>query len=296
MIPIRYVEPVFRPPSEVESLILPVTDGCSWNECTFCEMYTAPQKKFRAREEAEVLDSIRLTGEHYGDQVRRIFLADGDATVLPTRRLLAILEAIKAHLPAARRISSYCLPRNLRKKSQAEVNELAAAGLSMVYVGAESGDDQVLAAVHKGETFETTREALDKLGVAGITRSVMILNGLGGKVWSAQHAKNSARLANATQPEYLATLVVSFPLGEQRFRAGFPEWEPLSQHELFFETEQLLSALELKRTVFRSDHASNWLVLRGTLGADKERLLAQVRQAIENPDKAHLRPAWARGL
>ena len=296
MIPIRYVEPVFRPPSEAESLILPVTDGCSWNECTFCEMYTAPQKKFRAREEAEVLDSIRLTGEHYGDQVRRVFLADGDATVLPTRRLLAILEAIKAHLPAVRRISSYCLPRNLCKKSQAEVNELAAAGLSMVYVGAESGDDQVLAAVRKGETFETTREALDKLGAAGITRSVMILNGLGGKVYSRQHAENSARLANATQPEYLATLVVSFPLGEQRFRVGFPEWEALTQHELFVETEQLLSALELKRTVFRSDHASNWLVLKGTLGADKARLLAQVRQAIENPDKAHLRPAWARGL
>lgn len=296
MIPIRYVEPVFRPPSEAESLILPVTDGCSWNECTFCEMYTAPQKKFRARDEAEVLESIRLTGERYGDQVRRVFLADGDATVLPTRRLLAILDAIRAHLPAVRRISSYCLPRNLRKKSQAEVDELAAAGLAMVYVGAESGDDQVLAAVHKGETFETTREALDKLGAAGITRSVMILNGLGGKAYSRQHAANSARLANATQPEYLATLVVSFPLGEQRFRADFPEWEPLTQHGLFVETEQLLSALELKRTVFRSDHASNWLVLKGTLGADKARLLAQVRQAIENPEQAHLRPAWARGL
>ena len=296
MIPIRYVEPVFRPPSEAESLILPVTDGCSWNECTFCEMYTAPQKKFRARDEAEVLESIRLTGERYGNQVRRVFLADGDATVLPTRRLLNILAAIRAHLPAVRRISSYCLPRNLRKKSQAEVDELAAAGLAMVYVGAESGDDQVLAAVHKGETFETTREALDKLGAAGITRSVMILNGLGGKAYSRQHAANSARLANATQPEYLATLVVSFPLGEQRFRADFPEWEPLTQHGLFVETEQLLSALELKRTVFRSDHASNWLVLKGTLGADKARLLAQVRQAIENPEQAHLRPAWARGL
>ena len=296
MIPIRYVEPVFRPPSEAESLILPVTDGCSWNECTFCEMYTAPQKKFRARDEAEVLESIRLTGERYGNQVRRVFLADGDATVLPTRRLLNILAAIRAHLPAVRRISSYCLPRNLRKKSQAEVDELAAAGLAMVYVGAESGDDQVLAAVHKGETFETTRAALDKLGAAGITRSVMILNGLGGKAYSRQHAANSARLANATQPEYLATLVVSFPLGEQRFRADFPEWEPLTQHGLFVETEQLLSALELKRTVFRSDHASNWLVLKGTLGADKARLLAQVRQAIENPEQAHLRPAWARGL
>jgi radical SAM superfamily enzyme YgiQ (UPF0313 family) len=296
VIPIRYVEPVFRPPSEAESLILPVTDGCSWNKCTFCEMYTAPQKKFVARGEDEVLESIRLTGLRYGDDIRRVFLADGDALVLPTRRLVAILEAIRTHMPAVRRISSYCLPRNLRKKSQAEIDELAAAGLKMVYVGAESGDDEVLAAVDKGETFETTREALDKLGAAGITRSVMILNGLGGKALSMQHAENSARLANATQPEYLATLVVSFPRGEERFRAGFPGWEPLDQHELFVEMERFLGLLELKRTVFRSDHASNWLVLKGTLGADKERLLAQVRMAVSSPDAARLRPAWARGL
>ncbi len=296
MIPIRYVEPVFRPPSEAESLILPVTDGCSWNQCTFCEMYTAPQKQFRARSEEEVLESIRLTGQRYGDQIRRVFLADGDALVLPTRRLLSILEAIRIHMPAVRRISSYCLPRNLRKKSQADIDELAAAGLTMAYVGAESGDDAVLAAVSKGETFDTTCEALNKLGTAGITRSVMILNGLGGKALSAQHADNSARLANATQPEYLATLVVSFPQGEERLRAGFPGWEPLSQHELFVEMERFLSGLELKRTVFRSDHASNWLVLKGTLGSDKERLLQQVRQAISAPQAAHLRPGWARGL
>ena len=296
MVPIRYVEPVFRPPSEAESLILPVTDGCSWNQCTFCEMYTAPQKAFAARKEDEVLESIRLTGQRYGDQVRRVFLADGDALVLPTRRLLNILEAIRTHMPAVRRVSSYCLPRNLRKKSQEEINELAAAGLKMVYVGAESGDDQVLAAVNKGESFKSTCEALDKFGLAGITRSVMILNGLGGKLFTRQHAENSARLANATQPEYLATLVVSFPGGEARYRAGFPAWEPLSQHELFVEIAQFLSALELKRTVFRSDHASNWLVLKGTLGAEKERLLAQVRQAIEAPSAAGLRPNWARGL
>ena len=296
MLPIRYVEPVFRPPSEAESLILPVTDGCSWNKCTFCEMYTAPQKKLLARSEDEVLDSIRLSGQRYGSDVRRVFLADGDALVLPTRRLLTILEAIRTHMPAVRRISSYCLPRNLRRKSQAEIDELAAAGLKMVYVGAESGDDQVLAAVDKGETFDATCAALDKLGAAGITRSVMILNGLGGKRLSRQHAENSARLANATQPEYLATLVVSFPQGEERFRSGFPGWEPLDQNELFVEMERFLSALELKRTVFRSDHASNWLVLKGTLGVDKERLLQQVRRAIAAPEAAHLRPAWARGL
>lgn len=295
-IPIRYVEPVFRPPSEAQSLILPVTDGCSWNQCTFCEMYTAPQKAFRARSEDEVIDSIRRVGARYGDQVRRVFLADGDALVLPTRRLLVILEAIRTHLPAVRRISSYCLPRNLRKKSVADMQALASAGLSMVYVGAESGDDTVLARVNKGETFDTTRAALDALGEAGITRSVMILNGLGGPVFSAQHAEASARLANVTQPEYLATLVVSFPTGEQRFRAGFPEWAPLDLRGLLLEMESFLSQLDLKRTVFRSDHASNWLVLKGTLGADKARLLAQVRSALAAPERAGLRPAWARGL
>lgn len=124
----------------------------------------------------------------------------------------------------------------------------------------------------------------------------MILNGLGGRRLSGPHAEHSARLVNLVQPEYLATLVVSFPAGEERFRAGFPDWEPLSQQGLFAEMEMFLSALELKRTVFRSDHASNWLILKGTLGADKERLLAQVRQAMDNPAAAALRPAWARGL
>lgn len=296
MPPIRYVEPVFRPPSEAQSLILPVTEGCSWNRCTFCEMYTAPQKAFRARSEDEVLDSIRRCGELYGKDVRRVFLADGDALVLPTRRLLAYLGAIRRHLPAVHRVASYCLPRNLRKKSIAELVALREAGLALAYVGAESGDDTVLARVHKGEDFASTREALDKLGKAGITRSVMILNGLGGTLLSAQHAENAARLANATQPEFLSTLVVSFPLGEARFRAGFPEWQPLDQARLFREMEQLLASLELRRTVFRSDHASNWLVLKGTLGADKERLLTQVRQAIAEPQATQLRPAWARGL
>lgn len=200
------------------------------------------------------------------------------------------------HLPSVRRVSSYCLARNLKKKSVAELTELRAAGLSMAYLGAESGDDEVLARVSKGETFDTTRDALDKLGAAGITRSVMILNGLGGQQLSAQHADNSARLANATQPEYLSTLVVSFPNGEARFRAGFPGWEPLGQHGLFVEMERFLSQLELNRSVFRSDHASNILVLKGTLGADKARLLEQVRQAIATPEAAPLRPEWARGL
>lgn len=294
--PIRYVEPVYRPPSEAESLILPVTEGCSWNRCTFCEMYTAPHKRFRPRDAAEVEESIRRSGEIYGTRVKRVFLADGDAMTLSIRRLEAILEAIRRELPGVRRVSSYCLPRNLRNKSVADLRRLADLGLSLVYVGAESGDDEVLARVDKGETFASAREALDKLGDAGIKRSVMILNGLGGATLSRQHAENSAALINATQPEFLATLVVSFPLGEERFRAKFSNWRELSIPELIREMEHFLSRLDLSQTVFRSDHASNWLILKGTLGRDKERLLSQLRAAIAAPDSAALRPAWARGL
>jgi len=294
--PVRYVEPVYRPPSEARSLILPVTDGCSWNRCTFCEMYTAPQKKFRARGEAEVMETIRRCGDLLGDGVERVFLADGDALVLPTHRLMRILEAIGRHMPSVRRVSSYCLARNLRRKSSAELAQLREAGLGMAYLGAETGDDTVLEKVGKGETFESMREALDKLGEAGIERSVMILNGLGGERFSRQHADNSARLVNATQPEYLATLVVSFPQGERRFRQGFPEWTPLDRTGLFVEMRRFLSALELDNTVFRSDHASNWLALKGRLSADRATLLARLDQAIEAPEQASLRPAWARGL
>jgi len=292
--PIDYIEPVFRPPSEAHSLILPVTNGCSWNQCTFCDMYTAPQKKFRARDEQQVLEEIRRSGERL--IVQRVFLADGDAMVLPTHRLLRILEAIREHMPEVQRVTSYCLPRNLRRKSVDDLRQLREAGLRMLYVGAESGDDQVLQRVNKGETFDSTAEALLKAREAGLQTSVMILNGLGGHSLSEQHAANSARLMNLTQPDYLSTLVVSFPHGLERYQARFTDFQPLDQAGLFRETEQLLSALELDNTVFRSDHASNYLVLKGVLGADKPRLLAQVREAIEQPEQAGLRPEWMRGL
>jgi len=292
--PIRYIEPVFRPPSEARSLILPVTNGCSWNKCTFCEMYTALQKKFRARDEQEVLDEIRRCGERYA--VRRVFLADGDAMVLPPHRLLRILEAIREHMPTVQRVTSYCLPSNLKRKSVQDLVALREAGLAMIYIGAESGDDEVLQRVNKGETFSSTKEAMLKAGEAGIKRSVMILNGLGGHSLSEQHAINSARLMNATQPEYLSTLVVSFPQGMERYKAQFPDFAPLNQRELFQEMELFLSELELNQTIFRSDHASNYLVLKGVLNADKERMLSQIRLAIDRPEQAGLRPEAMRAL
>ncbi|HBT57062.1 MAG: radical SAM protein [Pseudomonadales bacterium] len=292
--PVSYIEPVFRPPSEAHSLILPVTNGCSWNKCTFCEMYTAPQKKFRARDEAEVLDEIRRVGERY--IVNRIFLADGDAMVLPTHRLLRILEAIAEHIPSVERVTSYCLPRNLKRKSVEELKELREAGLAMLYVGAESGDDEVLERVNKGETAASTADALIKAGEAGLKRSVMILNGLGGLSLSKQHALNSARLLNQTQPEFVSTLVVSFPQGMERFRERYPDFVELNQQQLFSELRQFVAELALDNSTFRSDHASNALVLKGELGQDKDRLLAQIDHAISRPDQAGLRPEWMRGL
>ncbi|AMQ87384.1 radical SAM protein [Marinobacter sp. LQ44] len=294
--PIEYVEPVFRPPSEAKSLILPVTNGCSWNQCTFCEMYTQPQKKFRARKPDDIRRDIARAAEAF-ESVPRVFLADGDAMVLPTRRLLEILADLKQALPGLRRVSSYCLPRNLAKKSVEELVELREAGLGILYVGMESGDDEVLRRINKGETWESTRSALAKIKQAGLTSSVMVLNGLGGELLSRQHAINTATLCNETQPDYLSTLVVSFPQGEERFRAGFgDDFVPLSQQGLFEEIRVFLEHLELENTIFRSDHASNYLVLKGTLGRDKQRLLGEVDLAIRDPGAAPLRAEWMRGL
>ena len=170
-------------------------------------------------------------------------------------------------------------------------------GLNLFYVGCESGDNLVLKRVKKGEDFESSLAALKKIKQAGARSSVMILNGMGGKLFSKQHAVNSALLMNEAQPEFLSTLVVSFPSGMERYQDGFHgEFVPLEQPELFQEMYWLLDTLELENTIFRSDHASNYLVLKGLLNKDKPRLLATVRAALELPGSVQLRPEWMRGL
>jgi radical SAM superfamily enzyme YgiQ (UPF0313 family) len=296
MMHLPYVEPVFRPPSEAYSLILQVTNGCSWNNCTFCEMYTQPQKQFRFKSQEDIEKELAAVVSS-GAPVRRIFLADGDAMTLSFRRLKLIMQAINRYFPDIQRVSSYCLPRNLKNKTVAELAELNALGLSLFYVGCESGDDLVLERVNKGENFDTSLAALQKIKAAGAKSSVMILNGMGGKKYSEQHAVNSARLMSAAQPEYLATLVVSFPTGVERYQQGFGgEFEPLDQAGLFQEMYWLLDNLELEKTIFRSDHASNYLVLKGVLGKDKPRLLATVKAALDQPGSVRLRQEWMRGL
>ena len=293
---LSYIEPVFRPPSEGRSLILQVTNGCSWNKCTFCEMYTQEQKKFRAKKPEEIEAEIKQAARSIMP-VEKVFLADGDAMVLPTRRLKEILLLIKEHMPWVRRVSSYCLPRNLLKKTTEELSELKELGLGMLYVGCESGDNEVLEAVSKGETYHSQKDALLKIKAAGITSSVMILNGLGGPKLSEQHALNSAKLMNECQPDFLSTLVVSFPMGEERLKEGFGgDWSLMDQTGLFLELKHFISNLQLEKTVFRSDHASNYLPLKGTLGKDKQAMLAQIDQALYQPDTVRLRQEWQRGL
>jgi len=259
-------------------------------------MYTAPQKRFNLKPQAAIEAELQAVAES-GAPVRRIFLADGDAMTLSVRRLRLIMASINKYFPNIQRVASYCLPRNLRSKSVAELSELRDMGLSLFYVGCESGDDLVLERVRKGESFASSLAALDKINQAGAKSSVMILNGMGGTRYSEQHAVQSARLMNAAQPSYLSTLVVSFPTGTERYQGGFGgEFEPLNQAGLFNEMRVLLETLELKNTIFRSDHASNYLVLRGTLGRDKQKLLQTIYTAINTPDAVPLREEWQRGL
>jgi radical SAM superfamily enzyme YgiQ (UPF0313 family) len=293
---LNYIEPVFRPPSEAESLILQVTNGCSWNQCTFCDMYTDEQKKFRPKSIENIRKELAyVSASNY--PVRRVFLADGDAMTLSFRRLHEIMQAINEYLPDIQRVSAYCLPSNVKNKTVEELQQLRSMGLSMVYVGCETGDDLILDKISKGETWQSSLDALLKLQQAGIKRSIMILNGLGGIKYSEQHALNSASLMNEAQPEYLATLVVTFYKGPERFQQGFGgEFQQLDQLQLAQEMEILLSALELEKTIFRSDHASNYLILKGTLNKDKERLLNTLHQAISKPGSVALRQEWQRGL
>lgn len=287
-----YDEPLFRPPSEAYSLILQVTLGCSWNKCLFCEMYKT--KNFRIRKEEDVFNEIKTVADS-GTDVRKIFLADGDAMVLSTTKLLNILNAIKSSFPRVQRISSYALPKNINNKSDQELKELVDAGLKLIYVGLESGDETVLKMIHKGETFNSSVDGLLKAKKAGLKSSVMILTGLGGKQFSQQHAINSAELLNQTQPEFASTLVLSFPFGINHFRKQLDtEFHELSSKELLEELRLFISHTQLESTVFRSDHASNYLILKGGLSRDKQIFIKQIDNAINNPGM--LRKEWMRGL
>lgn len=292
--PLQYNEPVFRPPAEANSLIFQVTLGCSWNKCAFCDMYSS--KQFTVRPEEEVFEEIESLAQLF-PATRKVFLADGNAMVLSADKLLRIIEALYKHFPKLRQVSAYALPNDISSKSTDELIALKNAGLKLLYVGIESGDDELLQLVHKSETYDSTVKGLLHAKQAGIKSSVMILSGLGGARYSKQHAISSAKIVNAVQPEFLSLLVLSFPYGEQAYVKRFKgEYMPMSVHDLLVELELFITHTELESSIFRTSHASNYLVLQGILGRDKERLLTEVSSAIAHPDIAGLRNEWERGL
>lgn len=272
--------PVFRPPSEAHSFILRVTIGCSHNRCTYCNMYREVQ--FRVRSMAEVMVQIHQAAR-YKEQVRKIFLADGNALVLETKRLLEILSILRDTFPKLQRVSCYAGPKDILRKSPEELQALYQAGLKLVYYGMESGDDEVLLAVNKGVNGRESIEAGQRIIAAGMKLSMMVILGLAGRDGSAQHAARTAEAVNQICPTMLSALTLMMYRGsELREQYEQGQFALLSPQEIMGELYQLLEQIHLPshcRTIFRSNHISNYANFAGNLPQDKERLLTEVAKA-----------------
>lgn len=286
------IEPSIRPPAEANSFLLQVTTGCSSNICTFCGAYKG--KPFRVKSVEEIDQDIKM-GAALSPLTRRAFLMDGDALALDNQRLIPVLQKIKVFFPKMSRIASYANGYNIVNRSQAELMELSANRLKLIYMGLESGSQSVLDACKKRSTRDEMIEAISKAKEAGLKTSVMVLIGLGGKKNSLRHVKETVQALNWMQPHYLSFLsVILIPGTELYEEAQRGDFEELSPLELLQETYDMISGLELKATVFRSDHASNFLPLEGRLPADKDRLLAMLDSALQG--KILMRPEYLRGL
>ncbi len=277
--PLNYDEPLFRPPAEANSLIFQVTIGCSWNNCAFCEMYT--MKKFRVRDLDDLKKEIKETSGYFPD-TRKFFIADGNAMVLPAQKLMVVIKCIDENFSKIQRISAYALPKDILSKSDKELQSLQKAGLKLLYIGIETGDDDLLKAVNKRETYNSTLEGINKAHEAGIDTSLMIINGLGGSKYSMKHAENSAKIINLIQPKYLSLLTLILPRGLDHYKRRFKgEFVPLDLKGLLEEVKVFIFKTELKNTIFRTDHISNYLVLKGILSRDKLKILDQIDKALD---------------
>lgn len=276
----RYEGTVYRPPSEAYSLIIQVTIGCAHNRCTFCNMYR--EKKFRVREKEEIMADLDEARAMYGPMVRRVFFADGDALVVKTETLLELLAYVHKNFPGAERISSYGTAKDVLKKSEEDLKALAAAGLELIYLGAESGDDRVLEHINKDVTAAEIIAAGQKLKRCGLKTSVTLISGLGGRKGIHEHAVKSAELISAMNPEYASFLTLRLYEGtkmNEEVKRG--EMELITPDEIVEEMELFLKNVDSPGTIFRTNHASNYVVLAGTLNEDTSRMLAQLEEAKE---------------
>ncbi len=286
---IRYVEPVFRPPSEARSLIIQATIGCSYNRCTFCGMYK--MKRFSVRPLEEVLAELRWAAGEY-PFIRRIFIADGDPLCLPTEHLLRILEEAYRLFPRLERVSTYATPQNLLEKGPGELRRLREAGLSLLYVGVESGSDKVLSMVKKGVNHAQVVEALLKAKEAGFVLSTTFILGLGGRDLLEEHAAESARVVNEVGCHYTAALTLMLiPKTVLWWQAQKGNFKVPTQKGIMKEMLLFVEGIEVE-TVFRSNHVSNLLPIKAELPRDKERLVSELAGYVLSAPDSPLPSTW----
>lgn len=288
----RYYGSVYRPPSEAYSLIVQVTYGCSHNTCAFCSMYK--EKRFALRPLEEVLEDFHIARQTYRN-VDKVFLADGDALVRKASELYTILDTIRELFPECQRVTSYASPASIRIRTDEELRTLREKGLTMVYMGLESGSDEVLKRMRKGHPAVEIIEMGQKVRRNGIALSVTAITGLGGPDLLEQHAVETARAFNAMNPEYIGMLTLMVEPGTPLYdwvRDG--SFHLLTQPQVLEETRLLVEHLDSPGSVFRMNHASNYLVLKGTLNGDQQAMLRTI-DAAEH-DLSRLRPESWRGL
>ncbi len=291
----QYEGSIWRPPSEARSLILQATVGCSHNACIFCVSYKT--KQYRVRGADAIQSDLDSLPDSYTQRVSRVFLADGNALAMSTTEMIDTLKVLYGNLPSLQRVGLYGYAKDVRTKSIDELKELSNAGLGIVYLGLETGDDDLLRWARKGINSSENIEACMKIREAGIPLSLTIILGLGGLDNSNKHAIETANVLNQIDPEYVGALTLMTPPGTQIHEMveskDFITMKPMA---ILTELKTLIEHLELTNCVFRTNHASNYLPIKGTLNQDKSRLLEILTETIETGATENLRPSFMRGL
>lgn len=292
---IEYSMPYFRPPSEAKSFILQATIGCSHNECTYCAMYRRETQRFRMR----TMDEIKKIIDYAAGaaEIERVFIADGNALVMPQRRLVEIMEYLHQKCPSLERVTMYANVSDVLRKGVANLRELRRLGLKMVYIGFESGDDVVLERIKKGANYEETVRASRMLKDAEIMNSAMVLLGIGGVERSHEHAEATGRLLTDSDPEYVGALSLQIRPGAPIYKEAVEgRFRLPDKFQMIKELEIIVENTELTNGYFYSNHISNYLPVKAKFPEDKERVLAQIRRVLERRDESLLRPDYFRDV
>ncbi|WP_461614162.1 radical SAM protein [Clostridium sp. Marseille-QA1073] len=288
----RYEGTVYRPPSEAYSLIIQATIGCSHNKCNFCSMYK--EKRFRIRPVEEVIEDLHIARSRY-KKVEKIFLADGDALIIPMKKLKIILKAIKEIFPECQRVGVYGSPKSILIKSVEDLKELRDLGIGIVYLGIESGSDKILKEVNKGVTSQEIIVAGKKVKECGIKLSVTLISGLGGKENIEEHGVESALVISEVNPDYLGFLTLMIEPDTKLYdKVQNGDFKLLNPQEVMEEIKIFIENVNVENTVFRSNHASNYVSLKGTLPLDKEKILNTINSALK--DSNSYKSEFLRGL